>query len=92
MSFLTSQQKILKPILSDSALSQSSKRTILTQECVRLMRNTKVELGETVRNEHILKLKNLGCSKKFGLEILNSAANAFEKMLDDDKKNVKPLF
>ena len=34
-----------KVILANSALSYSKKRTILTQECLRTLRNTKVELG-----------------------------------------------
>ena len=34
-----------KLLLSNSALNESSKRTILTQECLRRIRNTKKELG-----------------------------------------------
>ena len=40
----------------------------------------------------MLKLKNSGYSEKFRKEILNSALNAFEKMLADDKAGVKPLY
>ena len=58
-----------KVILSDSALSMKNKRTILTQECLRILRNTKIELGEEVRNDHLnkfmIKLKNSGYDKKF---------------------------
>jgi hypothetical protein len=83
-------------ILADSALSASSKRTILTQECLRRMRNTKVELGLEIRNIHLnnfmLKLKNSGYKTKFRMEILNSAVKAFDKMLEDDRKGIKPLF
>ena len=43
-------------------------------------------------NLFMLKLKNSGYSKKFRKEILNSALNAFEKMLADDKAGVKPLY
>ena len=46
--FFEKPTKNPKLILSDSALSTSAKRTILTQECLRRMRNTKVELGEKV--------------------------------------------
>ena len=60
------------------------------------MRNTKVELGEEIRNVHLnnfmLKLKNSGYSAKFRKEVLDSASKAFEKMLEDDKKGIKPLF
>ena len=80
----------------DSAINSASKRTILTQECLRRLRNTKVELGEDIRNIHLnnfmLKLKNSGYSKKYRMEILRSALLAFDKMLEDNKNNVKPLF
>ena len=94
--FFEKPTKNPRVILADSALNGVSKRTILTQECLRRIRNTKVELGEEVRNVHLnnfmLKLKNSGYSEKYRKEILDSAAKAFEKMLEDDKKNVKPLF
>ena len=85
-----------KVILADSAINSSSKRTILTQECIRRLRNTKVELGEECRNKHLsdfmLKLKNSGYKEKYRKEILDSALKGFDKMLEDDKKGVKPLF
>ena len=94
--FFEKPTKNPKVILSDSALSTSSKRTILTQECLRRMRNTKVELGSKIRNGYLndfmLKLKNSGYSKKYRMEILDSATKAFNKMLEDDKNNIKPLF
>ena len=40
----------------------------------------------------MLRLKNSGYSTKFRKEILNSALNAFEKMVADDKAGVKPLY
>ena len=83
-------------ILADSALNSSSKRTILTQECLRRLRNTKVELGEKVQmkylNEFMIKLKNSGYGQKYRMEIVDSAMKAFEKMIEDDKNNIKPLY
>ena len=56
-----------KVILAESAINLNTKRTILTQECLRRMRNTKIELGENVRNGHLtkfmLKIKNSGHSQ-----------------------------
>ena len=43
-------------------------------------------------NLFMLRLKNSGYSTKFRKEILNSALNAFEKMVSDDKAGVKPLY
>ena len=73
-------------LMADSAINSGSKRTILTQECLRRIRNTKIDLGVGVRNEHLnrfmIKMKNSGYSKNYRIQILNSALNAFEKMLE----------
>ena len=58
-----------KPTKNSSLLlADSTKRTILTQECLRRMRNTKIELGENVRNNHLnnfmLKMKTSGYGPK----------------------------
>ena len=85
-----------KVILEDAALPSNQKRTILTQECLRRLRNTKLELGEEIRvkhlNNYMLKLKNSGYSQKYRTEILDSALAAFDKMVNDHKAGIKPLF
>ena len=82
--------------MADSAMSFSQKRTILTQECLRRLRNTKIELGVEVQKLHlnrfILKLKNSGYTQKFRTEILDSGLKAFGKMVEDDKNGVKPMY
>ena len=94
--FVEKPTKDPRVILASSALSHSQKRTIMTQECLRRLRNTKIELGPEVQRKHLnlfmLRLKNSGYSTKFRKEILNSALNAFEKMVADDKAGVKPLY
>ena len=83
-------------LLADSAINSASKRTILTQECIRRLRNTKVELGEDCQNKHLsnfmLKLKNSGYNRKFRVEILDSALKGFKKMLEEDREGTKPLY
>ena len=85
-----------KLILAESAINNNSKRTILTQECLRRLRNTKIELGEDVKNEHLnrfmLKMKNSGYTQNFRTQILKSALNAFEKMVEEDRIGTKPLY
>ena len=85
-----------KVILADSALSLSQKRTILTQECLRRLRNTNVQLGPEIQRKHLnnfmLKLKNSGYNQKFRTEILDSALNAFQKMLEADKSGLRPMY
>ena len=94
--FFEKPTKNPRVILASSALSWSQKRTILTQECLRRLRNTKLELGPEVQKMHLdkymLKLKNSGYNNKFRQEILDSGLKAYQKMLDDDKNGVKPLY
>ena len=56
-------------VLASSALSWSKKRTILTQEGLRRLRNTKKELGQEVQIKYLnlcmLNLKKSGYDKKF---------------------------
>ena len=40
----------------------------------------------------MLKLKISGYNQKFRMEILDSAIKAFEKMVEDDKSGVKPMY
>ena len=80
----------------NSALSFSQKRTILTQECLRILRNTKIELGPEVQKKYLdkfmLKLKISGYDQKFRMEILDSALKAFEKMKNDAAIGIKTMY
>ena len=83
-------------ILASSALSFTKKRTILTQEGLRRLRNTKMELGQKVQEKYLnlfmLKLKKSGYTEKFRREVLSSIFNAYHKMVEEDKTGVKPLY
>ena len=83
-------------VLASSALSFRQKRTISTQEGLRRLRNTKIELGPEVQGSHLnqfmLKVKNSGYDAKFRSEILDSILKAFDNMVEDDKQNIKPLY
>ena len=72
-------------ILANSALSWSKKRTILTQEGLRRLRNTKMELGPEVQNGYLnlfmLKLKRSGYNAKFRSEKADSIFKAYQKMV-----------
>ena len=89
--FFEKPTKNPRVILASSALSFPKKRTILTQEFLRRLRNTKVELGPEIQKKHLnqfmQKLKHSGYSQKFRMEILDSALKAFEKMVEDDKSH-----
>ena len=94
--FYEKPSKNNRVILENAALPHSQKRTILTQECLRRLRNTMVDLGEETQNKHLnnfmLKLKNSGYSAKFRTDILDSALKAFEKIMKDDQDGIKPLY
>ena len=68
--FFEKPTKNSRVILANSALGWSKKRTILTQECLRRLRNTKFELGPEVRKIHLdnfmLKLKIRATIKSSG--------------------------
>jgi hypothetical protein len=92
--FFEKTTKNPRVILANSALSMAKKRTILTQECLRRLRNTKIELGPEIQRKHLnqfmLKLKNSGYHAKFRMQILDSGMKAYQKM--DDKNGVKPMY
>ena len=94
--FYEKPTKNKRVIFKDAALPSNQKRTILTQECLRRLRNTKVELGEQIRVKHLnnfmLVMKNSGFNEKYRTEILDSALSAFDKILLEDKSGTKPLF
>ena len=94
--FYEKPTKNKRVILEDAAIPPNQKRTILTQECLRRLRNTKLELGEGVRIKHLnnfmLKLKNSGYATKYRTEILDSALMAYEKIISDDKAGIKPIY
>ena len=67
--FYEKSTKNSRVILADSALNWRQKRTILTQEALRRLKNTSLELGHDVQCEHLsdfmLKLKDSGYRKQF---------------------------
>ena len=83
-------------ILSNSAIPSKQKRTILTQECLRRLRNTQIDLGEQVQTKHLnnfmIKLKNSGYTAEYRKQILDSACKAFDEMVKADQSGEKPLY
>ena len=83
-------------ILPSSALNWQAKRTILTQEAIRRLKNTSPSLGEETQNLHLSKfmhkLKISGYSEHFRSEIILSAKSAYKIMVENDLKGIKPLY
>ena len=83
-------------IMNKSAMPENFKRTTLTQECLRRLRNTKKELGPDHQNIHLnefmSKLKKSGYPEKYRLQILKSAKEAYKRILKEDLEGTKPLY
>ena len=88
--------KPARTILESSANSWQQKRTTLTQELMRRLRNTKKELSCQRKQQIITNfmqiLRNSGYSEKFRTEILRSALNGYNKILEADISGEKPLY
>ena len=40
----------------------------------------------------MVKMKNSGYGEKYRVQILNSALNAYERMVEEDNNGIKPLY
>ena len=83
-------------IHKESDINERAKRTIHTQEIVRILRNSSRDLPEEVREKGIkdyaVKLKNSGYVKKYISEIIESGFAAFDKQLKANDEGVTPLY
>jgi len=83
-------------MLASSAAPWQMKRTVLTQEGVRRLMRCRVNLPASrkseVMTEYMRMLRRSGYNETFRLEVLKSANHAFEKIVDDDKNGVKPMY
>ena len=77
----------------DSAMSINSKRTILTQECLRILLNCNDKIGWNKIADHLtffmLRMQASGYDHEFRLEILKSALNAHGKIKETEKDGGK---
>ena len=79
-----------------AALSLATKRTVLTQECLRVMLNCSPMLNRDVVNKHITyfmkRMQASGYDKLFRYEVLSSAMVAYEKIRDADTNGERPMY
>ena len=80
----------------NAALSIKNKRTILTQECIRVIRNCHNLIGEQKRAEHLTyymkRLQVAGYDKSFRAQILRTALAATNKMRADEREGKRPMY
>ena len=93
--FYEKPTKNVKTILASSSISWHQKRTILTQEAIRRLKNTSQSLGIDTQNLHLStfmnKLKQSGYNEKFRGGIVRSAKKAYSIMIQNDQNGTKPI-
>ena len=88
--------KPMMVILAESALLWQQKRTVLTQECIQRLLNTKKELNcatkQGILNRYTQVLNNYGYNKQFRKDILSLGVNGYNKILAAHKSGERPLY
>ena len=95
-SFYEKPMKSLFVMMRASAVSDSTKRSALTQEAVRRFRNThedvpKEEVAE-IFNKFSVKMKNSGYTAKFRGEVIHAGDLAFKEQKKLDSRGEKVMF
>ena len=82
-------------IHKDSALAISTKITILTQMCLRIMLNCSTDLPWSITAGHLtsfmLRMQISGYDEGLRFEILKSAIKAYEMIKYNDQQDIKPM-
>ena len=77
-------------------MSARQKRVSLTQEVIRILRNTKQDLPDETKNnflsEFSLRMKESGYSERFRLEVISSGVAGYEKQLARAEAGICPLY
>ena len=83
-------------IHKDAALSMKDKRTILTQEGIRIIKNCHELIGEQGQAEHLTyfmkRMQAAGYDKSFRAQVLRSALAAKEKMKANERNGKRPMY
>ena len=83
-------------IHKESDINERAKRTIHTQEIVRILRNSSRDLPEEVREKGIKvyarKLKNSGYETLYISQVIDSGFKAYSKQLKANDDGVTPLY
>ena len=82
-------------INAKSAMSNNNKRTILSQELLRIMTHCSRNLPDEIRIKHInemmRRIQYSGYNKESRYDIVNSALKAYENLLQKEKDGERPL-
>ena len=76
-------------------MPEKIKRTSLTQEGIRILRNTSLELAPEVAASHLtelcMRMQGAGYKEKFRLEVVKSAMDGFERMVQVERQGGRPV-
>ena len=79
-----------------SAMSWRVKRTVLTQEALRIMLNCSRDLPWQITSNHLSKfsarMQFSGYNHKFRVEVIRSALNAYNKLRNQETNGERPLY
>ena len=83
-------------IHKESDINERAKRTIHTQEIVRILRNSSRDLPEEVREKgiknYVIKLNNSGYDRVYISQIIDSGFKAYDKQITANDEGVTPLY
>ena len=79
-----------------SAMAWKQKRTILTQQCLKIMLNCSPDLPWQQTAQHIEhfchRMQSSGYDRRMKYEVVKSAINAYRLMKKDDEEGLKPMY
>ena len=82
-------------IHAESAIPRSVKRTVLTQEVLRIMlhcsRNLPWDVVRGHINKFIMKMQLSGYEQTFRYEVSKSSINAFQTMMMNEERGIRPI-
>ena len=83
-------------ISADAALTWRNKMTIITQQCLRILLNCSPDIEKQLVIEHMnyfmKRMQSSGYDQKSRYRVLRSAFNAYEKIKEKEKQNVRPMY
>ncbi len=80
----------------NSAISMRTKRTVLTQECLRIILNCSKHLEWSVTASHLstymARMEASGYDKAFRYQVLRSALNAYQARKEEAEEGTRPIY
>ena len=83
-------------VFAKSAFPWKDKRTVLTQDALRILLNCSRDIPWSIKAAHLstfsAKMQFSGYSHGFRFHVVKSAINAYEQLREQERNNVRPLY